>query len=79
MYPTVKIADLGLAKIEAATKNNTFCGSPGYLAPECTQGPQAPGLNWTMDMYAVGVITYELYIPISPESPVSFASSFGGC
>jgi serine/threonine protein kinase len=63
-YPTVKIADLGLAKIEAATKNNTFCGSPGYLAPECTQGPQAAGLNWAMDIYAVGVITYELYAPL---------------
>jgi serine/threonine protein kinase len=61
LFPTVKIADLGLAKIEAATKNNTFCGSPGYLAPECTQGPQAVGLNWAMDIYAVGVITYELY------------------
>ena len=59
-FPTVKVADLGLAKIEAATKNNTFCGSPGYLAPECTQGPQAVGLNWAMDIYAVGVITYEL-------------------
>jgi serine/threonine protein kinase len=43
------------------TKNNTFCGSPGYLAPECSQGPQAPGLNWAMDIYAVGVIAYELY------------------
>ena len=64
LFPTVKIADLGLAKIEAATKNNTFCGSPGYLAPECTQGPQAVGLNWAMDIYAVGVITYELYTPI---------------
>jgi serine/threonine protein kinase len=61
LYPKIKIADLGLAKIEAGTKNNTFCGSPGYLAPECTTRGQVPGLNWAMDMYALGVITYELY------------------
>ena len=61
LYPTVKIADLGLAKIEAASKANTLCGSPGYLAPECTQVSQAQGLNWAMDIYAVGVISYEMY------------------
>jgi serine/threonine protein kinase len=58
MYPTIKIADMGLAKIEASIRN-THCGTHGYLAPECTQGPQLPGLNWAMDIYAVGVTTYE--------------------
>jgi serine/threonine protein kinase len=67
MYPTIKVVDLGLAKIEAATKNNTYCGTPGYLPPECAQNPQFPGLNWSMDIYAVGIMTYELYLNPRPE------------
>lgn len=59
---SVKLADFGLAKADAAsqtlqTGQGVILGTPGYLAPEILQGVHA---GPAADLYALGVILYEL-------------------
>jgi hypothetical protein len=71
----VKVVDFGLAKmrIEAVQSNITspgiVCGTPEYMSPE--QGRGDP-LDARSDLYAVGVIFYQLLtgrLPFEAESP----------
>lgn len=71
----VKVVDFGLAKmrIEAVQPNITspgiVCGTPEYMSPE--QGRGDP-LDARSDLYAVGVIFYQLLtgrLPFEAESP----------
>ncbi|MBX3190144.1 MAG: protein kinase [Labilithrix sp.] len=71
----VKVVDFGLAKmrIEASAPNITspgiVCGTPEYMSPE--QGRGDP-LDARSDLYAVGVIFYQLLtgrLPFEAESP----------
>ncbi|MCW5833871.1 MAG: protein kinase [Labilithrix sp.] len=71
----VKVVDFGLAKmrIDAAQTNITspgiVCGTPEYMSPE--QGRGDP-LDARSDLYAVGVIFYQLLtgrLPFEAESP----------
>jgi serine/threonine-protein kinase len=71
----VKVVDFGLAKmrIEAVQPNITspgiVCGTPEYMSPE--QGRGDP-LDARSDLYAVGVILYQLLtgrLPFEAESP----------
>jgi hypothetical protein len=74
----VKIADFGIAKALAQeadaplTLSGSTVGTPAYMAPEqATAGEVGP---WT-DLYAVGVLAYELLSGEVPfhESPVAMA------
>lgn len=73
-----KIGDFGLA---AATDINPqegpVYGTPGYAAPEVFQDPRSIGPPF--DLYAVGVILYELLTGQKPEEPASPPSSTGHC
>jgi serine/threonine-protein kinase len=71
----VKVVDFGLAKmrVEAVQSNITspgiVCGTPEYMSPE--QGRGDP-LDARSDLYAVGVIFYQLLtgrLPFEAESP----------
>jgi serine/threonine-protein kinase len=58
----VKVLDFGIAKIldgnlPALTRNDVVCGTPQYMAPEQATGA---GLDARSDLYAVGVILYQL-------------------
>lgn len=72
----VKITDFGIAIAvtdTSITQTNTLLGSVHYLSPE-----QARGANATMksDIYALGVVLYELItgqVPFDGESAVSVA------
>ena len=75
----VKIADFGIAKAhdEVAIANLTpageFVGAPAYVSPEQVLGLPATAAS---DLYAVGVIAYELLTGDVPFAGASAASAF---
>jgi serine/threonine protein kinase len=71
----IKIADFGIAKATAATTNLTrtglVVGAPAYMAPEQASGKETGS---AADLYAAGIIAYELVtgtVPYSGADPVS--------
>jgi|GEM_PF-1924305 len=73
----VKVLDFGIAKLQEAeapqatlTQTGIVCGTPGYMSPE--QWNAAP-LDPRSDLYAVGVILYELLTarrPLEGQTPL---------
>ncbi len=73
----VKVADFGIARAwddsDQLTKTGAVIGTATYFSPEQAQGHQADARS---DIYAVGVVMYELLTgtpPFSGESPVAVA------
>ncbi len=71
--PRVKIMDFGIARLESSslTQVGTVVGTPTHMAPEQLMGVPADG---RADLWAAGVILYELLTGISPflaETPAS--------
>ncbi len=64
-----KIGDFGLAHPEDAEGPGLVMGTPGYTAPEVVENPHAA--DQRSDLYAVGVILYELLTgkPQEAQSP----------
>jgi len=68
----VKVLDLGLAKfVDAPTLRGSgvFMGTPAYTAPEIIQGAK---LDQRSDIFAIGVVLYELLsgrLPFSGSNP----------
>ncbi len=71
----VKVVDFGLAKMRAETHQRGItspgivCGTPEYMSPEQARGDE---LDPRSDLYAVGVILYQLLtgrLPFDGESP----------
>jgi serine/threonine-protein kinase len=72
----VKVVDFGLAKMRATETNQRgitspgiVCGTPEYMSPEQARGDE---LDARSDLYAVGVILYQLLtgrLPFDGESP----------
>ncbi|WP_434389464.1 protein kinase domain-containing protein [Melittangium boletus] len=78
----VKVLDFGIAKIQdggnddgpALTRNGFVCGTPEYMSPEQARGSP---LDHRSDLYAVGVILYQLVtgrLPFESDSAVGFAT-----
>eukprot|EP00037_Helgoeca_nana_P032154 m.412471 g.412471 ORF g.412471 m.412471 type:complete len:770 (-) comp28856_c0_seq1:175-2484(-) len=61
----IKIADFGMCKekIFGAATTTTFCGTPGYLAPEIIN--EAP-YGASVDFWSLGVLCYEFLVGDSP-------------
>jgi serine/threonine protein kinase len=78
----VKVLDFGIAKIldstgdegPALTRAGFVCGTPEYMSPEQARGAQ---LDHRSDLYAVGVILYQMVtnlLPFDSDSAVGFAT-----
>jgi hypothetical protein len=70
-----KVADFGLAKFDSSatllTAEGAIVGSPVYMAPELCRGEPATPAS---DIYAVGVLLYELLVgewPFSAPTPLA--------
>lgn len=63
----VKLGDFGFAKMldGNARRTYTFCGTPGYVAPE---NVLAHGYNHSVDWWGLGVLTYVLLTGRQPFS-----------
>lgn len=78
---TVKVADFGLAKQSDAgrglTKTNTAMGTPDFLAPEAF----SPGtvVDSRADLYAVGVMLYQMLTGEVPRGMWSLPSGRTAC
>ncbi len=73
----VKVLDFGIAKSAVATERGrvtragTIVGTPEYMAPE--QGAAA-GVDHRADIYALGVLAYEMLtgkVPFSGDTPIA--------
>jgi eukaryotic-like serine/threonine-protein kinase len=76
----VKVCDFGIAKAQTATEaagltlKGLVCGTPEYMSPEQARGEEVDGRS---DLYAVGVILYQLVtgeLPFTASSPVGILS-----
>lgn len=61
----LKMADFGWSNIKD-TNRQTYCGTPDYLAPEMIDGS---GHNEKLDVWSLGVLTYELLTGHAPFTP----------
>lgn len=61
----LKMADFGWSNIKDSNRQ-TYCGTPDYLAPEMIDGS---GHNEKLDVWSLGVLTYELLTGVAPFTP----------
>jgi tRNA A-37 threonylcarbamoyl transferase component Bud32 len=74
----VKVADFGIARIEASelTQTGVMMGSPGYMAPEQYAAAQ---IDHRADLFAAGVVFYQLVTGAKPFVGTTEQVSYATC
>ena len=74
----VKVADFGIARIEASelTQTGMLMGSPGYMAPEQYAAAQ---IDHRADLFAAGVVFYQLLTGAKPFVGTTEQVSYATC
>jgi tRNA A-37 threonylcarbamoyl transferase component Bud32 len=74
----VKVADFGIARIEASelTQTGMMMGSPGYMAPEQYAAAQ---IDHRADLFASGVVFYQLVTGAKPFVGTTEQVSYATC
>ncbi|HZE10834.1 MAG TPA: serine/threonine-protein kinase [Burkholderiales bacterium] len=74
----VKVADFGIARIEASelTQTGVMMGSPGYMAPEQYAAAQ---IDHRADLFAAGVVFYQLITGAKPFVGTAEQVSYATC
>lgn len=74
----VKVADFGIARIEASelTQTGMMMGSPGYMAPEQYAAAQ---IDHRADLFAAGVVFYQLITGAKPFVGTTEQVSYATC
>ena len=79
----LKVLDFGLAKIregfeggagQVATRTGILIGTPEYMSPEQASGTRGDELDGRSDLYALGIVLYEMLtgrVPFHSDTPVS--------
>jgi len=74
----VKVVDFGLAKMRESTSHTltgTMLGTPAYMSPEQCLGMKSEQLDARSDLYALGIIAYEMLtgrVPYHSDTPIGF-------
>src|SRR5260370_30064424 len=63
---SVVLTDFGLARPEFAQANEHMSGSPDYMAPEVVTRTVRRGAGYLVDLYALGIVAYELLVGRTP-------------
>jgi eukaryotic-like serine/threonine-protein kinase len=76
-----KVLDFGIARVDsraqsALTQSGSLMGTPAYMAPEQIAGNRGEIGPWA-DVYAMGVILYEMLTGAAPFSATSVTSMLG--
>lgn len=72
----IKIVDFGCAKkVEAGAVTSTLCGTPEYLTPEMIL---SKGHNRGVDVWALGILIYELLTKTTPFAHDNTAMVYQG-
>jgi len=74
----VKVADFGIARIEASdlTQTGAVMGSPGYMAPEQYA---ARAIDHRADIFAAGVVFYQLLTNVKPFAGTAEQIAYAVC
>jgi eukaryotic-like serine/threonine-protein kinase len=71
---TARILDFGIASVaDAGGMSNTVMGTPAYMAPEQKDSPDE--VTFLADIYALGVVIYELMTGTLPQAELKLPSS----
>ncbi len=69
---TARVLDFGIAAVADAGESNTVMGTPAYMAPEQKETPH--DVSFLADIYALGVVIYELMTGRLPQKELVLPS-----